>query len=44
MGKFFKILFFLIAISIVVVAITFMIKGLPVEPQIIEKVIENDHL
>ena len=44
MGKFFKILFFLIVISIVVVSITFMIKGLPVESQIIEKVIENDHL
>jgi len=44
MSKFFKILFFLIVICIVLVSITFMIKGLPVEPQIIEKVIENDHL
>ena len=44
MGKFLKILLFLIAISIVGISVTFMIKGLPVHPQIIEKVIENEYL
>ena len=44
MGKFLKILLFLIAISIVGISVTFMIKGLPVQPQIIEKVIENEYL
>ena len=44
MGKLIKIVFLLIALVITVAAATLMIKGLPINPQIIEKVIENDHL
>ena len=44
MCKLIKIVFLFIALGITVAAATLMIKGLPIKSQIIEKVIENDHL
>ena len=44
MVKFLKIIFFVIAIGITIVSVTLMIKGLPIQTQIIEKAIENDNL